>query len=606
MTISTSDAKLSTSASPYVQQFSDHPVRWQPWDRVALEQARREDKPLLLSIGYPGCRRCLSMMIDCFADPEVVEVLNQRYVCAVVDRQERPDLDRLQQETFRLLYGRGAGWPLNMVLNPHDLVAFFGATHVTPEPDNGLPGLAELLTRLADLFATQRDQVIAQNVRLAEALRAGPPRQGRTGYSLHAGPLDDVVQQLVDLHDPRYGGFGKAPKFPQVPALERLLRHWRHTTAQAEPDRQAAKVVRFTLERMARSPLRDAAGGFSRYARAADWEQPDSEQTLVDNAQLLALYAQAWRAFKVPVLHTVAERTGDWLLAALRTDAGCFRTGRDRESGQGDETVLTGANALAIRGLAIAGRLLERDDLIEAADSALDVVHDRLWQAGMLHTGLHGETLYQPGVLDDYAGLLEALLELLQCRWRTRDYQWALQLADRLLDGFQASGKKGGFYFTGPMHEPLPARIKPVQDDALPAGNGVVAGNLLRLGQLTGSLVYPLAAERALKDAWPSIERNPAICNGLLVALEEYYFPSRVVVIRGPNEVIAAWHRSLGVEYAPRRMVLAIPNDATELPEALADCAPHEQSIAYLYQRGKCTDRYDTLDALRRGLANEE
>lgn len=181
-----------------------------------------------------------------------------------------------------------------------------------------------------------------------------------------------------------------------------------------------------------------------------------------------------------------------------------------------------------------------------------------------------------------------------------------LQLGEILLEQFQESGKKGGFHFTGPAHETLPARIKPVHDEALSAGNGVVAYNLLRLGQLTGSLVYPLAAERALKDAWPSIERNPAICNGLLLALEEYYFPSRVVVLRGPGEPIESWRRALGAEYAPRRMVLAIPNGETELPEAMADCAPHDQGVAYLYQRGKCTARYDTLDALRRGLANEE
>ena len=678
---------LSQSSSCFLRRHADASILWRPWEPETLELARDARKPIWLSIGYLACRHCHRMSREAFSDPEVIEVLNDRYVCILVDREQRPDLDLLYQEAFRLLYGRGAGWPLNMVLTPDDRVPFFGATYVGAEGDDGLPGLAELLRRLADFFSAAEQQVRSQNAQLLPALQAGPPRQGRTGYNLHTGPLTEVVDRLGQAFDPDHGGFGGPPKFPQVPALERLMRHWRHTERAGEPDRKAGLMTRFTLEKMARGALRDPLdGGFYRYARDKAWQQPHDERMLADNATLLGLYAQAWRAFELPLFSRVAQDLSGWLLTVLRTPQADFHStdtagdapsrgwqpatveallerdeytalaaryglhgveaenqlwwpheDRDpdwiaRHAGLPRERiepllesararlraqrvrpdpdelqVIVADNALAVEALACAGRYLEAPALVDAAAATLDRLRAGYWNDGRLAAGSWGGE----ACLDGYAALLGAVLELLQSRWRAHDYRWALELAGVLLERFQDPRKKGGFHFTGTDHEPLIARLKPVRDDALSSGNGLAAYHLLRLGQLTGALEQLLAAERALKLAWPTLEREPARCCGLLRALEEYYFPSQVVVIRGPTgesstDALEAWHQISACSYAPRRLTLAIPGAETVLPAALEDCQPGTTVTAYLCHRGKPSAPITDLDTFRQQLLNAE
>lgn len=585
--------RLHDQPSPYLRRYADHPVAWQPWGTAALEQAHRLHRPILLSLGYAGNRQCRRLLTETFADPAVAARLDESYTCILVDRHRRPDLDRLYQEAFRLLYGQPGGWPLNMILTPDDQVPFFGFTWLPPVTDGERPGCAELLEKLAELFVAQEDQIREQNARLLQALRAGPPRHGRTGYALHVGPLGDVVEQLGQRFDAEHGGFGQTAKFPQVPALERLLRHWWHGEVSGHPDRPAGRMVKLTLERMADGALRHADGGFSRCALQPDWSEPDGERLLADNALLLGLYAQAGRAFVTPRFERIAAELADWLMTRLQDKSGAFATGL-LETGTGtlrDDTRRPDWNALAIGRLALAGRLLDRPDWIAAAEQALDRLRD-----GFRH---------DDALLDDRAFLLDALLELLQCRWRREDFELALQVADELMDRFQDTGRKGGFYHTGSDHEPLVARLKPIHDDALPAANGVVAHALTRLGHWLGSLRHLLAAERALKQAWPSTEREPTRCCGMLLALEEYYFPSRTVVIRGPNEAIEPWHRACVEAYSPRRMVLAIPDTETGLPAALAVDSPTAGVVAHVCRRGKCSPPIGSLEALLAELATE-
>lgn len=589
------DNRFGTATSAYLRRHAAAPVHWQPWDEVALMRAKRERKPLLLSIGYSACHWCRVMAEECFNDPAVAEVLNRDFVCILVDREERPDIDRVYQEAFRLLYGRGGGWPLNMVLSPHDRVPFFGVTVMSREPREGLPGFAELMQRLARLFAEQEAQVRQQNARLVPALRAGPPRHGRTGYSLNSGPLEAAIRQLDASFDADHGGFGDPPKFPQAPVLERLLRHWQHTARQGTPDRRAEHMVRYTLERMSEAPIRDPHdGGFFHYATDAGWQTPHPERLLQDQAQLLTLYSQAAGLWDVPLFRRVASQLADGMLPAMRAPGGGYRS-----TPSPDGALLAGGNALIVKALATAGRLLGRPDLVRAAGETADFLRERLWREDRLRVGVREDDAQPPGFLDDHALLLDALLELLQCRWRRADFDWALALADALLERFQDPRKQGGFYFSSEDHEPLIARLKPILDDALPAANGVAAHALLRLGHLLGELRYLLAAERALKNAWPNVERTPAACCGLLLALEEYYYPSPTVVIRGPIDAIESWHRACVSGYAPRRSTLAIPDDATGLHEVLAGCEPGEGVVAYVIERGRRSAPIRDLETLR-------
>lgn len=585
--------RLHDQPGVYLRRYADHPVAWQPWSAAALEQARRQNRPILLSLGYAGNRQCRRLLTETFADPAVAARLDKSYTCILIDRHQRPELDKLYQEAFRLLYGQPGGWPLNMILTPDDRVPFFGFTWLPPISDGERPGCAELLEKLAELFVAQEAQIREQNARLLQALRAGPPRHGRTGYALHAGPLGNVVEQLDKRFDAEHGGFGEAPKFPAVPALDRLLRHSWYGEVSGNPDRPAERMVKLILERMADSALRHADGGFSRCTLQPDWSEPDGECLLADNALLLGLYAQAGRAFAMLRFERTAAELAEWLTTRLQDESGAFATGlfETGEETLFDDTRRTDWNALAIGQLALAGRLLDRPDWIAAAERALACVRD-----GLRH---------DDGLLDDHALLLDALLELLQCRWRQEDFALALKLADGLMDRFQDTSRKGGFYHTGSDHEPLIARLKPIHDDALPAANGIAAHCLIRLGHWLGSLRHLLAAERALKQAWPSMEREPTRCCGMLLALEEYYFPSRTVVIRGPVEAIEPWHRACVQAYSPRRMVLAIPDTETELPAALAVDSPTAGVMAHVCRRGKCSPPIDTLDALLAELATE-
>ena len=685
--------RLIHETSLYLQQHAHNPVDWYPWGEEALQRAQLEHKPIFLSIGYSACHWCHVMAHESFEDDAVAQVLNARFINIKLDREERPDLDKIYQTAYQLLNGRAGGWPLNVILTPDDQAPFFAITYVPKEPRHGMPGFVDLMQRVADFFGQREDAVRQQNTELVKALKTGPPRQGQTGYSLHAGPLEGVITQLTQSFDTDHGGFGGAPKFPQPQAIERLLRHWWHSEQQGNPDKPAAQMAKFSLEKMAQGGVYDQlGGGFFRYSVDARWQIPHFEKMLYDNGQLLSLYSQAWRATGVTAFQTVIETTINWAEREMRSPEGGFYSALDADSegeegrfyvwtrkqvqavleepeyallaavsglNKGanfeghawhltqqqsleqatrklkleaqqarellqqaqqklltaraqrvrparDEKILTAWNALMIKGLASAGRYLEQPEYIQAAERTLDFIKDRLWQNGrLLATYQQGQARF-PAYLDDYALLIDAILELLQCRWRDGDLNWALELAQVLLEHFQDHSKQGGFYFTTDDHEPLVARLKPVHDESLPAGNGVTAYNMIRLGHLTNSLPYLLAAERALKNAWPAIERQPIACCSMLLALEEYYFPTQTVVIRGPADQLEAWRKACAHDFAPRRLTLAIPNDASDLPPFLALRQGRDDGVvAYLCSGSQCSAPITELDALVTALQAE-
>jgi uncharacterized protein YyaL (SSP411 family) len=676
--------RLSQETSLYLLQHAHDPVDWYTWSPGVLEQARRDNKPIFLSIGYSACHWCHVMARESFADPATAQILNEHFVNIKVDREERPDLDKIYQNAFHLLNGQPGGWPLNVVLTPDDRVPFFAATYLAKETRNGFPGFAELMQRLADYYRTGEAEVRRQNSSLMQALRAGPSRHGRSGYALNVRPLEDSVEQFKQRFDAGHGGFDQAPKFPQPLALERLLRHYQHTRQHNdEADTRAGFIVKYTLEKMACGGVYDQlGGGFFRYAVDRQWHIPHFEKMLYDNAQLLSIYSQVWQATQSETCKRIATEIAAWALRDMQAPEGGFYTSLDADSegGEGgfylwtedqikavlsagefavcqsyfglheadnfagrrhlhiaaplqneqqqsllagarekllaargqrprparDEKILTSWNALMIKALAIAGRHLQRPDLIGHADRALDFIRRELWRhERLLAVYNNGEAKF-PAYLDDHVLLIDALLELLQCRWRADDMDFALKLGQVLLQRFQDPGKQGGFYFTGDDHEALIQRPKPIFDDALPGGNGIAAQVLIKLGHLTNSITHLVAAERALKNAWPSVERSPTGCAGVLLALEEYYFPSQIVVIRGSADDIETWRRHCSRAYAPRRLTLAIPDDATGLPEFLAQRTARQSTLAYVCSGSKCSAPINDLDQLLQLLENNE
>jgi uncharacterized protein YyaL (SSP411 family) len=284
-------------------------------------------------------------------------------------------------------------------------------------------------------------------------------------------------------------------------------------------------------------------------------------------------------------LSVAPTQVAEWLTSARQR---LFAARSQRIWPGRDEKILTAWNGLMIRGMAIAGRHLERSDLVASAERALDFIRAQLWKNGrLLAVHKDGQSRLN-AYLDDYAFLIDGILELLQCRWRDGDLDFALTLAEVLLDQFE-DREAGGFFFTAHDHEPLIQRPKPAHDDALPAGNGVAAQVLLKLGRLTGRMAYLEAAERTLRWAWPTLQQIPAACNSLLMALEDFLEPTQIIVLRGETTELEPWWERCARPYAPHRLTLSIPTDACVptglLAEQRASFAP---VTAYLCSGLKC------------------
>jgi len=317
--------RLADSLSPYLEQHAGNPVDWYPWGPEALSTARTSDRPLLLSVGYSACHWCHVMAEESFADESIAERMNAWFVNIKVDREERPDIDRVYQLAHQLLTGRGGGWPLTVFVDPGDLVPFAAGTYFPPEPRHGLIGFGELLERVHAAWLNQRETLKAQNEQLDQALKM---ISARTTEPTGAGgdPRDALLGQLEARRDRRHGGFGDAPKFPQAPLLGWLL-------GVARGDEGAAGMLGDALDAMARNGLFDhLGGGFFRYCVDSAWEIPHFEKMLYDNALLLPLFAEASVRWNNAGWAATARRTAAFLLGELRLDGGGFASSLDADS----------------------------------------------------------------------------------------------------------------------------------------------------------------------------------------------------------------------------------------------------------------------------------
>jgi len=281
--------RLADQTSPYLLQHADNPVDWYPWGTEALERARREDRPIFLSIGYSACHWCHVMAHESFESPEIAAQLNRDFVAIKVDREERPDLDDIYMAAVQGMTGSG-GWPMSVFLTPA-LEPFFGGTYFPPDDRHGMPGFPRVLAAVADAYRTRRDEVVAQGRQVTAHLRGQlEVRAGTREPERHQ--LEVAAQRIVASFDAVDGGFGGAPKFPAPMTLEFLLRAWRRSG-----DRATLRAVTHTLDRMADGGIHDQlGGGFARYSTDATWLVPDFEKMLYDNAQLAHCYLEASRA----------------------------------------------------------------------------------------------------------------------------------------------------------------------------------------------------------------------------------------------------------------------------------------------------------------------
>jgi uncharacterized protein len=691
--------RLAAETSPYLLQHADNPVDWHAWGPETLELALREDKPILLSIGYSACHWCHVMAHESFEDRGTAAVMNELFVNIKVDREERPDLDRIYQTAHQMLTQRGGGWPLTMFLSPRDHRPFFGGTYFPPQPRHGMPAFTDVLRRVAEYYESHRADIERQGDALIQVFGELLPPPAQDGAAIDRAPLATARASLTREFDGRFGGFGQAPKFPHPMNIEFLLRCWRTTAGDGDPDLQALYMATLTLTRMAEGGIYDQlGGGFCRYSVDPYWMIPHFEKMLYDNGQLLAVTAQAALATDDPLFRRVAGETADWIRRDMEHSGGgyystldadseghegrfyvwdreelrgllpppefaafaarfgidrppnfegqwhlhCFKstaqvaedTGGDEDSATRlidqararllpvrnrrvwpgrDEKILTSWNGLAIAGLAAAARSLARPELAESAARAADFLREYCWYGGrLLAVHKDGRSRF-PAYLDDHASLAWGLLELVQARWHAPHFEWAIELAESMLRHFE-DRDAGGFFFTADDHEQLILRPKTFGDDATPAGNGVAARLLVRLGFLLAEPRYLTAAERTLRSAWAVLDKYPHGHTTLLMALDELTEPPTAVVLRGAPSELRAWQAALDKLYDPRRLVLAIPADAVGLPAALVQKsapsqfsdaqrpAPEElapsQLLAYVCRGMQCSAPVGTLPAL--------
>ncbi|MDH3637865.1 MAG: thioredoxin domain-containing protein [Gammaproteobacteria bacterium] len=680
--------RLIDEISPYLLQHAHNPVDWQPWDQTALAQARREDKPIFVSIGYSACHWCHVMEHESFEDDSVARYLNTHYVNIKVDREERPDLDKIYQTAHQLLTQRAGGWPLSVVLNPADHTPFFAGTYFPKQPRYGMPGFLDVMQRVLEYYREHKDRLADHAAALKDALQE-IETPAHSHSTVDASALSQAVRELIRQYDRTHGGFGSAPKFPHPTNLELCLRAWGRQDDSSPSQPRALHVARHTFEAMAHGGVYDQlGGGFCRYSVDERWSIPHFEKMLYDNAQLLPLYADVWCVTGDRLFRRVAEETGAWVIREMQSPTGGYYStlDADSEGKEGkfyawhsdeieailsdtewpivaavyglkgapnfegkwhlnvhqpvssaaerlgipsseaetalhsaraklyqvrsrrvwptrDEKILTSWNGLMIKGMGHAGRVMRREDFTQSASSALEFLRDSVWRDGQLFAATKDGKTHLNAYLDDHVYLIDGILELLQCRWKTADLEFAIELAERVLNRFRDE-EHGGFYFTSDDHETLILRHKPTTDDDTPSGNGIAARVLLRLGHLLGEQRYLDAARATLETMAASIKRFPSAHGALLIAQEEYLHPTQTVVLRGAVDSIEAWIDATQAHYAPGRLSVAIPDEAVSLPGLLAARSAGDDVIAYVCEGHRCRAPINDFAEFRQHMDN--
>ena len=584
--------RLSTERSPYLLQHAENPVDWRPWGPEVFEEAKRTDKPVLLSIGYSTCHWCHVMAHESFEDETVAQAVNAAFLPVKVDREERPDVDAVYMAACLAMNGSG-GWPLTVLLTP-DQKPFWAGTYLPKDQ------LLHLLRKAARLWREDRAGVLVTGDTLTAHLQQeGQARPGTPSRKL----VRQAVSQFAQSYDERWGGFGAAPKFPTPHNLIFLLRY-----AQLAKEEHAREMALHTLNNMYRGGLFDhVGGGFSRYSTDQHWLVPHFEKMLYDNALLALAYTEAFQHARCPIYGKITRRTLDYVLRELSGPQGGFCCGQDADSdgvegkyyaltpdelaqalggvdglrfcqwygitpegnfegksipnllGQSqfdqdpedmaalreqvyayrlsrtalhrDDKVLTAWNGLAMAALARAGLVLDEPRYLDAARQTAEFLAEKLTTSdGRLLARWRDGDAAHPGKLDDYAFLAYGLLELYSATFDASYLTRAVGLADCLLKLF-FDGERGGFYPYASDGEQLLTRTKEAYDGAMPSGNSIAALVLFRLSRLTGEMRWREAADLQLSWLAGAAEGYPAGHSFAMLACLEELWPTAELVI---------------------------------------------------------------------------
>ncbi|MFQ5912532.1 MAG: thioredoxin domain-containing protein [Nitrospinota bacterium] len=674
--------RLIHETSPYLLQHAHNPVDWYAWGEEAIGRARREDRPILLSIGYSACHWCHVMEHESFENEGIAAIMNEHFINIKVDREERPDLDDIYMHAVQMLTGSG-GWPMTVFLSP-DLRPFYGGTYFPPDDRFGRPGFKRVLLTLSEIYRDRRDQIEKSAEQITRNLQS-LARVHASSDLLTEGLIHQAVRELEGRFEERYGGFGGAPKFPPSMSLLLLLRAWRKTGRQ-----NLLQMVEKTLTHMGRGGMYDQlGGGFHRYSTDERWLVPHFEKMLYDNALLTPVYLEAYQATGSDFYAQVARETLDYVLREMQDPRGPFYSTQDADSegvegkffvwrpeeiqehledgtaelfcryygvtGDGnfehgtsilhvdrpleevagelgmtadeaggklaeakrrmlavreprvkpglDDKVLTSWNGLMITAMCSGAQVLEDPRYAEAAEKAAHFVLSEMSQDGLLlRTHRDGRSKLN-AYLDDYAFLAAGLLDLYETtfnlRWLREAKRWMGVLIEHFWDE-----REGGFYFTGKDHEQLITRARSGIDGAIPSGNAVAAGALLRLGILTGEGGLKQKGVELMRVFRLMMEKAPAGFSRFLVALDFYLDTPKEIALVGPPgaEETQSLLREVHRRYLPNKVLALLDPEADaeavgqEVPLLAGKTRLDGKTTAYVCENFTCQSPTHDLD----------
>ena len=669
---------LAGEVSPYLLQHAHNPVAWMPWGPEVWEKARAENRPVFLSIGYSTCHWCHVMERESFEDEKTAEILNREFLPVKVDREERPDVDRVYMTAVQAMTGQG-GWPLSVWLTPEGK-PFYGGTYFPPHGAYGRPGFTDVLRQIAEAWKERKGEVEGWAEELCGRIRSLGEGEGRQGEIRDAEKiLRAGADEMAAEHDRKHGGFGGAPKFPRPSQPWFLLRR-----SFAEKSETLLEMVRHAGRAMAAGGIYDQVGdGFHRYAVDAGWAVPHFEKMLYDNAQLMGFYAElgaatgeawpgevvagidrylqrdmrmkggglasaedadsegvegkfyVWKLVEVKALATEEEwrvASGVWsireegnfmdphhpergwnvlarkkipsreeqaLLESLRAKLAAERAKRIRPGK--DDKVLCSWNALAISGYARArrwggdaaygGRGKEIFEFLEKEMTRPDGTLIHRWRLGRKD---------EVRLLEDYATLVQGLVDLHQATLEVLPLRRAVDLGGRMLEMFE-DREGGGLWSTADRS--LVARMKDDYDGAEPSGNATAALALAELGRLTDEERWTEASRRILNWLGERMRRLPQAVPHALLALQRIHESPARLVLAGPwpDEGLEKLRKAAGRVYRPDvLMTRADPEHPSEFVRSLA--AQVKQPTAFLCQGNVCRQPVSDPEALIREL----
>ena len=696
--------RLVSEKSPYLLQHAFNPVDWYAWGEEAFAAAKRQKKPIFLSIGYSTCHWCHVMEKESFEDLKIAALLNKYFISIKVDREERPDLDQVYMEVTQAMAGSG-GWPMSVFLTP-ELKPFFAGTYFPPESRYGRPGFADLLESIHNAWQKDQDDIVKHANEVIAKLDKENKRLTKPG-KVDDQTVKKAVSQFSYVYDEEAGGFGGAPKFPRPVTLNFLMRYGKRTK-----DKQVTSQVLVSLKKMAAGGVFDhVGGGFHRYSVDAQWRVPHFEKMLYDQAMLVPAYLEAYQISKDKFYKNVAEKTLDYVLREMRDPAGGFYSAEDADSplpgnideqSEGafyiwsedeirnifdketadflvswygiekkgnaledphgyfhgknilfqkfsaadamkhfgyseeqinemlnralpkllavrnkrphpllDDKILSSWNGLLMSALSKGFLVSGNNTYLDGASQAAEFIHSKMYDKGtlLLHRFWDGEAGIE-GYLDDYAFLVQGLLDLYEASFDVKWLAWAVELTHKKIALFYDQ-QSGGFFDHSGKDKSLLLRNKADYDGPEPAGSSIAALNMLRLGQMLDDEKLVSIGEKTILAFAGQLNKTPTAMPQLLSAYEfSRHKPTQIIVAgrRGAGDTLAM-QQIIADVFLPHKVVLFASNE--QIPASLSDQLEYlslmtmldDKATAYVCENFSCKKPTNDLGVLRDSLA---